>query len=56
MGIIEVTVSVYFLFFILFGTPAEEMDIVQEKNNIHVGGTPPYYEGRDDQIEPNPNH
>ena len=27
---------------------------IQEKHRV-IGGTPPYYEGHDDQIEPNPN-
>ena len=44
---------VFYFAYTISGCSVNPLEI--GSNEEHIGGTPPYYDGHDDQIEPNPN-
>ena len=47
---------IFLIFWIFFSPTIKIVGLTDESEKTQrIGGTPPYYEGHDDQIEPNPN-
>ncbi len=47
--------AIFFSVVFYFAYMMSGCSTAQKEEPKHIGGTPPYYEGHDDQIEPNPN-